>query len=153
MHVSCNSALEFCSFCAKFLLRFQPSHSWSPLSNSDCSLTEHQLWGEYRIGASEVGENNRATGPVKYLASISCPPAPYYLQLYWHLNPNSPACPNDFSTWFTILANWSISLLFPQAGDLGFIADCFFFHDNQLMCTPDTTITLSFHNNPCLNSH
>ena len=153
MHVSCSSALKLCFFCAKLLLRFQLSHSWGPLPNSDCSQTEHQRWDEHRIEASDVGENNGAIGPVKYLVSISCPPAPHYLQLYWHLNPNSPAWPNDFSTWFTILVNWSISLLFPQAGDLGFIIDCFFSHYNQLMCTSDTTITLSLHNHPCLNSH
>lgn len=127
MYVPCSSTLKLCSFCAKLLLGFQLPHSWRLLFNWDHWLTEHLFRLKHRIMWFKIGENNTALGPVKYLTSISCPPAPYYLHLYWHLT----SLLKPFPTWFTILVNYSIRLLFPQASDLGFIFDCSFSHNNQ----------------------
>lgn len=92
---------------ALFVLSFFLGFSYH--THGDYSLIEIiDLLSTYSILSIELDDskvegNNTALGPVKYLASISCLPAPYYLHLCWHLKPNSPASPNHFPTWFTIL--------------------------------------------------
>lgn len=48
------------------------------------------------LDATDVGENNTAVGLVKYLASIACSPAPYYLHLYLAPQPLFTSLPKLF---------------------------------------------------------
>lgn len=145
-----NFALFVLSFSLGFSSHMHGDHS--PAEIIHLLSTSYML--RIELDASDTGENNTAIGSVKYLVSIPCPPAPYYLYLYWHLNPHSPASPNCFSTWFTISVNCSIRLYSPRLATLAssFIV-LFPITINLLICSLDSAIALSLYNHLCLNSH
>lgn len=142
-----NFALFVLSFSLGFSCHTHGSHS--PIEIIHLLSTYYVLSVE--LDDTDVGENNRALGLVKYFLSSSSilltslsststlihQPShtvpPLGLQ-FWLITPSVSYSPKLATLAFSLIAPFPITI-------------------NQLSCPLDSTITLSLHNHPCLNPH